>query len=130
MKEEVEVGSVTAIYRRTTTNMTSLRPLRPLRETHTPSRIDSHLSAHDNQHEISARSACSVRDKRLSVGKPSVIPQALSRPWNDAGHTKTPPGNGIHRHRGDVVVTTPCWRHRPWQRRRPFGRLHRGSMPG
>ena len=64
MKEEVEVGSVTAIYRRTTTNMTSLCSLRPLRDTHTPSRIDSHLSAHDNQQDISVLSACSVRDKK------------------------------------------------------------------
>ena len=33
MKEEVEVGSVTAIYRRTTINKTPLCALRPLCET-------------------------------------------------------------------------------------------------
>jgi hypothetical protein len=33
MKEKVEVGSVTAIYRRTTINKTSLCALRPLCET-------------------------------------------------------------------------------------------------
>lgn len=31
---------------------------------------------------------------------------------------------------GICGVTTPCWRHRPWQRRLPFGLLRRGSKPG
>ena len=109
-------------------------PLRPLCEINdyplaSPRRF--HAMVARNQHGMTlGEGACSVRAYAISHQHESIkktSPRPL-RPLCEIN--EIPPTTAYTVAGGIVVVITPCWQHRPWLRRRPFGLLRRGSMRG